>query len=130
MKANTEIDKANEATAKQAALDAYLAAMQATTDAARNELLVHPAITRDQVRESIKTSATLLGCDTKQAVSGAELLAMFTLTLRKFGLMPDAPSQAVRDIIAGFDSNSSAMTKRLYEGNATTTAVVKYGGAV
>lgn len=73
-------------------------------------------ITRDETRKGIKLHATALGCDAKKAVSGLELLLMFTMELERQAVLSASydRSRAVA-IASNFDSNSSAMTKRLYE---------------
>jgi hypothetical protein len=75
-----------------------------------------PAITREAIRLDIAKHATAIGCDRKKAVSGAELLVIFLRTLEGRGVLPsDYCRKTALQIVAHFDANSSAMTKRLYE---------------
>lgn len=73
-------------------------------------------ITRDETRKGIRLHATTLGCDAKKAVSGLEVLLMFTMELERQAVLPPTYDRSRAVAIASFfDSNSSAMTKRLYE---------------
>ena len=79
-----------------------------------------PAITREETRKGIASHATALGCDAKKAVSGMELLLMFLMELQRQAVLPpDADLARGVAIASHFDANSSAMTKRLYEGSGT-----------
>jgi len=75
---------------------------------------------RDEVRKGITLHAAALGCDDKKTVSGFELLLMFLMELKRQGVIPaDADFKLPVAIAGHFDSNSSAMTKRLYENSGS-----------
>lgn len=119
MKANTTpTNEANpaEATAPQATANERYTAALANAAAALSDPTINLVLpTREQVRAEIDKAAEVLGCNKKKAVSGYELLLMLVLAARNLGCIPNAPNAALRAICAHFDSNSSAMTKRLYE---------------